>query len=259
MRRRLTYLLLSLFIVAGSGQAFADGNNHRGKARQEQGNHRPGGNSGNKHANKNNGHSHSNKKNDKFSGNNHRPGNNNQGGAFIPVNNFKPGNGNNGKPGNNHNVKPGNNHKPGNDKHHGNNPKPAPGHGWGNTSAPRPGTGHAPTPVPPGHHHGAPVPPPPPAPVMRPAGGFHFGPALPPPPPRLPYMVDYVTRGCHDVNVWQVSSDTFIVKYRRGGRWYTQYLYPYSEMYGNPTLISINWQPLSPWTFIPPIQLNINL
>ena len=228
MRRRFLYLFLSLFIVAGSGQAFADGNNHRGgKDRKEQSHHRPGGNS--------------NKKGDK-----HKPGHNSK-----PGNNSKPGQ--NIKPGNNHNngngFKPGNNHKPGNNFNPGNNHRPGDAHRPGvnhkpAVSAPRPGAGSRPVvvghPAPPPHHN-------------------NYGPALPPPPPRLPHMVHHVTRGCHDVNVWQIDPETYIVKYRRGGRWYTQYVYPYAERYSNPTLISVNWQPLTRWSIIPPIQLNINL
>ncbi len=209
MRRKFTYLLLSVFLLVGSGQAMADRNNNGGKARQEQGNnHRPGnrgnnnrGNSGNK---------------------NHNGGN-----KYHFVNDKKHHN-------DKHYGKPGHNSHPGN---HGNSHK-----------------GH--------HHHGAPVPPPPHMPVMRPGTGaaFHPGPAMPPPPPpRLPHMVNYATRGCQDVAVWQVDPETFLVRYRRGGRWYTRYVYPYAERYGAPTLISVNWQPSAPWTLIPPIQLNINL
>lgn len=81
----------------------------------------------------------------------------------------------------------------------------------------------------------------------------------PPPPPHLPDMVRYATKGCHDVNVWQINNDTYIVKYRKGKKFYTREIYPYAQRYGNVNLISVNWQPLSPWTLIPSIQLNINL
>lgn len=90
-------------------------------------------------------------------------------------------------------------------------------------------------------------------------GPHHHHAPAPPMPPRLKHMVHHATRGCHDVDVWQVNHDTYIVKYRKGRRYYTQYLYPYSERYGNINLISLNWQPLSPWNLIPRIQLNINL
>lgn len=97
-----------------------------------------------------------------------------------------------------------------------------------------------------------------PAPPRRHHTG-RYAPPPPPPPPRLGHMVRYATRGMHDVAVWQVSPDTYILKYRHGNRYYTRYLYPYAERYGSPTVISVGWQPLSPWTLIPPIQLNINL
>lgn len=90
--------------------------------------------------------------------------------------------------------------------------------------------------------------------------GGHVGAPPPPPmPPRLSPMVSRLTRGCHDVNVWQIDHDTYIVKYRKGNRHYTRRIYPYANRYDNASLISVNWQPLSPWTLIPPIQLNINL
>lgn len=86
----------------------------------------------------------------------------------------------------------------------------------------------------------------------------HYGP-VPPPPPRLAHMVRHATRGCHDVRVWQIDADTYIVKYRRGHRWYTQRIYPYDEIYGSPGTISVNWMPESPWNLIPSVHLNINL
>ncbi len=72
-------------------------------------------------------------------------------------------------------------------------------------------------------------------------------------------MVSYATRGARDISVWQISNDTFIVKYFRGGRYYTQYLYPYSGRYGSRSHISVNWSPNSLWELIPSINLNINL
>lgn len=86
-----------------------------------------------------------------------------------------------------------------------------------------------------------------------------YAPVPPPPPERLGHMVSYATRGCKDVNVWQIDHDTYIVRYCRGGRYYTRYIYPYIGRYGERSQVSINWQPMSPWLFIPPIQLNINL
>lgn len=122
----------------------------------------------------------------------------------------------------------------------------------------RPGKGGHSLPAP-GHNAGRPAlaPRPAPAPVHRPAPRpSHYAPA---PPPGLGPMVSHATRGCRDVAVWQVDHDTYVVKYRRGKKYYTQYLYPYAGRYGDRSLISVNWQPLSPWTLIPPIQLNINL
>lgn len=99
-------------------------------------------------------------------------------------------------------------HKYKKDKHHGNYGRPG-------NSFPAPGNKHRHTPPPPPkHHHHAPPPPP---------RRHHHA---PPPPPRLGHMVRYATRGCHDVGVWQISHDTYIVKYRRGNHYYTQYLYP---------------------------------
>lgn len=124
----------------------------------------------------------------------------------------------------------------------------------------RPGKGHS-LPAP-GHNASRPVR----APGYHHVGGSHHTPPppcrhhhTPAPPPHLSRMVRHATRGCRDVAVWQVNHDTYIVKYRKGRRYYTQYLYPYSGRYGDCSLITVNWQPLSPWTLIPPIQLNINL
>ncbi len=142
-------------------------------------------------------------------------------------------------------------HRPGGDKgrdrwdnHKGHKPDKS----WNkHNSAPRPGHGYgrpAPPPPPPRPHH------------YRPS---HYAPAPPPPPPHLGNMVRYATRGCRDVAVWQISPDTYIVKYRKGNRFYTRRLYPYANRYDAPNLISVNWAPMSPWTLIPSIHLNINL
>lgn len=195
--------MLSLFLVCGTCDAFANGNNDRGRDRKEhRDNHRS------------NPRNHNNKKNDKY-----RPGKDN-------------------KKHNNDKYRPGGNNRPGN-----------PGNGYY-----KPKPNHAA--MPPGRpvNNYRPVPTPPPPPPAPP----HYAPA-PPPPPRLAYMVRHATRGCHDVNVWQVDPETFVVRYKHGNRFYTRYLYPYSNIYGAPSLITVNWQPRSPWTFIPPIQLNINL
>lgn len=205
MKKIITCMFLSLFLMVGSVEVFADNHGDRGKDRKEQRDNRRGGRNENRDNGKNNrrgapNNSHGNKGNDKKE-KDYRPG--------KQHNDLRPGKG--------HSM-------------------PAPGHGMG-----RP----APAPV---RHH---TPPPPPRPR-------HYAPA-PPPPPRLSHMVRYATRGCRDVAVWQIDYDTYIVKYRRGNRYYTQYLYPYADRYGDRSLITVNWEPLSPWTLIPPIQLNINL
>lgn len=103
----------------------------------------------------------------------------------------------------------------------------------------------------------------------------YYAPPRPPRPPKhyhpayrpLPYsydrqfreMVRYATRGASNVAVWQIDDDTFIVKYFRGGRYFTQYLYPYTGRYGSRNHISVNWRPNSLWELIPQINLNINL
>ncbi len=70
-------------------------------------------------------------------------------------------------------------------------------------------------------------------------------------------MVRYASRGGRDVSVWQVSDDTYMVRYFLNGRWYTQYIYPYAGRYGNRSLISINWTPNSMWLPIPSININL--
>lgn len=103
----------------------------------------------------------------------------------------------------------------------------------------------------------------------------HFAPAPPAPRPKhfnhayhyphytvhdnLGYMVSQITRGGHDVNVWQVDPRTYVVRFRKGNRLFMQYLYPYEGRYGKRNTISVNWAPLSPWALIPSIHLNINL
>ncbi len=66
---------------------------------------------------------------------------------------------------------------------------------------------------------------------------------------RLKDMVSHATRGCHSVNVWRISDDTFVVKYNRGGKWYMQRLYPGNGRYGSPIRIIIDrngeWYPYS--------------
>lgn len=152
--------------------------------------------------------------------------------------------------GNNHSngTKPGSKGPQGN-KHNVAKPNGGSNHNKGHkhvTSAPRPGApAHRTTPPPPprkSRHH-APRPP------------HHY-------PPRLASMVGYATRGCSNVDVWQVDPNTFVVRYFRNGRYYTQYLYPYANRYGNIELLGGGWSPLSGWISIPLGSLgslNINL
>lgn len=100
------------------------------------------------------------------------------------------------------------------------------------------------------HNHGY-CPVPPPAPIR-------YAP-VPPPPPHLGHMVKHATRGCHDIEVWRIDYDTYIVRFRRGNRFYTQRIYPYIDRYGPRNMISVNWIPDNPWITIPSVSLNINL
>lgn len=118
--------------------------------------------------------------------------------------------------------------------HHGNRG----GHMTPGHSVPRPGS------------YGRPVPPPP-----------HHRPAMAPPghcyPDRLGRMVNHATRGCRNVSVWQVDNDTFVVRYLKGGRYYTRYIYPYANRYGAVQLLTPGWQPFSSWLTVPSIQVNL--
>lgn len=144
----------------------------------------------------------------------------------------RPGTGNN-RPGNNA-VRPGNSHsRPGSNAIH-----------------------HAPVKRPQTPHHAAP---PKPHMVRGPKHYPHHYTPVAPLPVMLSDMVAFATRGCHDVNVWQINPETFIVRYRNGSHYYTQMIYPYTEMYGPRNSISIGWTPSSPWTLIPSVNLNINL
>lgn len=204
MRRLFTSLLLSLFILSGTGMALADRHDNRDRKEHRQDNKRPG---YGKHDDKRPG----------FGNNNAtRPGNNGN-------NNLRPGNGHN-------------NHRPGGN--HGANSNVRPGHGQNNYNpAPRPNNYYRPTPPPPPGYRPAPYP-------------IHDN---------LGAMVSYATRGGHDIAVWQVDYDTYVVRFRKGNNYYTQYIYPYAGRYGTRSRISLNWSPLSPWTLIPNVQLNINL
>lgn len=74
---------------------------------------------------------------------------------------------------------------------------------------------------------------------------------------QLRKMVAYAARGGRDVRVWRISDDTYLVKYYRGGRYYTQRLYPYSGRYGSRGIVNVNWNPLASWTLLPSINISI--
>lgn len=74
---------------------------------------------------------------------------------------------------------------------------------------------------------------------------------------QLRKMVAYAARGGRDVRVWRISDDTYLVKYYRGGHYYTQRLYPYSGRYGSRGIVNVNWNPLSSWTLLPSINISI--
>lgn len=137
--------------------------------------------------------------------------------------------------------------------HQGHQPGMRPGPGQNHQSAPRPGGGSHPG-------VGAPRPGFGPGPVSAPRPG-HSGPVYydGPMPPRLQHMVHHASHGGKIVNVWRVDYDTYVVQYRKGRKYYTQYIYPYADRYGAPALINVNWTPPTPWSLIPAIQLNINL
>ena len=74
---------------------------------------------------------------------------------------------------------------------------------------------------------------------------------------RFHEMVARAAYGGSDVRVWRINHDTYIVKYRKGRRWYTRKFYPYSNRYDAPGIININWNPMSAWTLIPSVNINI--
>lgn len=76
---------------------------------------------------------------------------------------------------------------------------------------------------------------------------------------RLDHMVRHATKGCKDISVWRVNRTTYAVRYRKGRHFYTRYLYPLANRYGEPVVIGGKWQPRSAWERVPSIQLNINL
>ena len=106
----------------------------------------------------------------------------------------------------------------------------------------------------PNHPGMRPTPPPPP----RPVSGSHHGYNIERD-PRFHKMIAHAINGGTDYRVWRVSHDTYIVKYRKGRRWYTRRFYPYADRYDAPGLININWNPMSAWTLLPSININIPL
>lgn len=76
---------------------------------------------------------------------------------------------------------------------------------------------------------------------------------------QLDKMVRYAARGAKDVSVWQIDPETFIIRYLLGNQYYTQKLYPGSCRYGARSVINNGWSPLSSWSLLPPINININL
>lgn len=75
---------------------------------------------------------------------------------------------------------------------------------------------------------------------------------------RIREMARYASRGGRFMDAWRISDDTYIVKYYKGGRYYTRRFYPYTGRYGAPTLISVNWVAPSIWSLLPSINININ-
>ncbi|MCM1370000.1 MAG: hypothetical protein NC204_06455 [Candidatus Amulumruptor caecigallinarius] len=69
-------------------------------------------------------------------------------------------------------------------------------------------------------------------------------------------MLVRALRGCDDYDVWRVDYDTYVVRYRKGNRYYTRYVYPETGRYGTPALVTLQWAPMSSWS---PIQIHINL
>ncbi len=75
---------------------------------------------------------------------------------------------------------------------------------------------------------------------------------------RLPEMVRRASRGGRDVRVWQVSPDTYVVKYYQRGRWCERYLYPESNRYGN-VRFCVSADPMRGWQLIPSLEFNFSL
>lgn len=162
-------------------------------------------------------------------------------------------------------------------KNHGNGGMVAPGRPGGN-SHPAPGTGSRPTPPPapgfnPGHQHGY-------NPGHGPKPGHNYTKMQ----RQLAKMVKHASHGARDVMVWNVSPGVYVVKYWRGGHYWTQYLYPGVGRYGDRVRlvmdgpgrwymgsdrrncyheengglrVYLNGTPGNPWTLIPSVELDI--
>ena len=231
----LPIFLAALFLFPVTADADRkSGHNERPRTEHRTSGHGNAGN--NRGGNNNRGHKNDHRKND-----HDKKGHNNK---YNKHDNYKPGGNSQNRPGGNH-------HKP-------KGPKP------GNNPVHRP-WGHGSSVSAPGHHAGY-------------ANRHH--------PPRLGPMVKHcVGRGRYD-HVWMVGPGQYAVRFFRNGHYYMQYIWPETGRYGSPfrivmaspgewyaynnrnqwyyedgnsLRISLNGSPLSPWTLIPSVELNINL
>lgn len=72
-------------------------------------------------------------------------------------------------------------------------------------------------------------------------------------------MVYHATGGAHNVSVWQIADDCYMVRYYRNGRMYIRTMNPYTSIYGTPSLISNSWNPNPLWMLLPKVNINIDL
>lgn len=72
-------------------------------------------------------------------------------------------------------------------------------------------------------------------------------------------MVYHAAGGAHNVSVWQISDDCYMVRYYRNGRMYIRTLNPYTSIYGAPSLVSNSWNPNPLWMLLPRVNINIDL
>lgn len=137
-----------------------------------------------------------------------------------------------------------------NNKHNGNHNKG--NHNKWNDSHKKHGNNHWNNNKRPNHPGMRPTPPPAPRPIPAPHHGYNIERD-----PRFHNMIAYAINGGTNYRVWRVNHDTYIVKYRKGRRWYTRRFYPYANRYDAPGLININWNPLQTWTLLPSVNINI--